>query len=939
MTFDDDNDNAESLTSAATAAVTASTYGQVIWAATLTVEEVIDGDETYVGFDSLYSQGSLEPSDFSYDSNNISVEWLYYGDALFLLRVGLPGYSGLGSGSFNLHLDDSAFLIRDPASKSDESFRFSNHGLTWIDGQEVEVRLTENREPKLTITGTTLVGQTLTATIDEPDGLPPSDQITYQWIRVDGNTESDISGETGSTYTLADADEGKFIKVRVGYTDNANFAESPTSRTVYIWDHEFNPRLNGQTLSWDPIGSASIPEGYDLSSYEVQRREIFNGLGRNNDTWCHISPQWCLFTAHWAGYTFKGWADLNLHSRVIEYDLRVRAVFKARNGEDRQYTNWSETLVHQYPERVGEAPANLWFELHNLTKAVDRDPPDDPLVINGVYVCFAWFEYFVEIGPKPDDEHEAACSTEYDEGLAEATAGTPAPPKPQPCGDCNAQVKIAWEKPATPSGETLTGYRLESRAVNPVGPYFGGFQDEAGPDYLGTQTHYWERTYLNLTERDEDDDVVVIETREFNPGHVLFLSNQSFEYRVVAVYASGKWSPWSEVLHVTPPPGCATHSGTCSGPNLDFDTLVAARNHDARGIWSDGETMWVADWDDEKLYAYDLFDKDRDAGKDIPLSGGNYPPASQGIWSDGETMWVVNRDPSELMLYAYNLTPGGSFGSRDSTKDITLPDENAAPNGLWSDGQTAWVLDTGDKKIYAYDLTPGSTFGDRDSGQDIALHSDNGNPRAIWSNGNTMWVTDSDDDKLYAYKLTPSANFGDRDPGKDIALKEENASPYGIWSNGKSIMWVSDAFADKIFAYRVPPSFFEKAVWSATMTVGSSAFNAFTFGWNSDTAGFIDDALTDADFVYANETYELLAISFNTDSGELSIIFDATNSGSISNAGVRSSMALHVDGTALFLGKAKYTLLGNGRPRLVWEDAGLNWSAGDTVQMEMGVSE
>ena len=210
----------------------------------------------------------------------------------------------------------------------------------------------------------------------------------------------------------------------------------------------------------------------------------------------------------------------------------------------------------------------------------------------------------------------------------------------------------------------------------------------------------------------------------------------------MAVYASGRWSPWSEVLHVTPPPGCATHSGTCSGPNQDFDTLVAAGNRDARGIWSDGETMWVADWDDEKLYAYDLFDKDRDAGKDIPLSGGNYPPASQGIWSDGETMWVVNRDPFELMLYAYNLTPGGSFGSRDSTKDITLPNENAAPNGLWSDGQTAWVLDTGDKKIYAYDLTPGSTFGDRDSGQDIALHSDNGNPRAIWSNGGTMWVTD-----------------------------------------------------------------------------------------------------------------------------------------------------------------------------------------------------
>ena len=60
-------------------------------------------------------------------------------------------------------------------------------------------------------------------------------------------------------------------------------------------------------------------------------------------------------------------------------------------------------------------------------------------------------------------------------------------------------------------------------------------------------------------------------------------------------------------------------------------------------------------------------------------------------------------------------------------------ESTARRHGCWT---------TGDKKIYAYDLTPGSTFGDRDSGQDIALDSDNGNPRAIWSNGGTMWVTD-----------------------------------------------------------------------------------------------------------------------------------------------------------------------------------------------------
>ena len=50
VTFDDDDDNAESLTSAATAAVTASTYGQVIWAATLTVEEETVAAGTFFGY-------------------------------------------------------------------------------------------------------------------------------------------------------------------------------------------------------------------------------------------------------------------------------------------------------------------------------------------------------------------------------------------------------------------------------------------------------------------------------------------------------------------------------------------------------------------------------------------------------------------------------------------------------------------------------------------------------------------------------------------------------------------------------------------------------------------------------------------------------------------------------------------------------------------------
>ena len=51
---------------------------------------------------------------------------------------------------------------------------------------------------------------------------------TYQWIRVDGNTRTNV-GANSATYQPVAADVGKRIMVRVSYTDRGNFANSVTS--------------------------------------------------------------------------------------------------------------------------------------------------------------------------------------------------------------------------------------------------------------------------------------------------------------------------------------------------------------------------------------------------------------------------------------------------------------------------------------------------------------------------------------------------------------------------------------------------------------------------------------------------------------------------------------------------------------------------------------
>ena len=84
----------------------------------------------------------------------------------------------------------------------------------------------------------------------------------------------------------------------------------------------------------------------------------------------------------------------------------------------------------------------------------------------------------------------------------------------------------------------------------------------------------------------------------------------------------------------------------------DFTGLATAGNRSPRGIWSNGTTMWVVDWN-KKIYAYSMSSKARDTSKEFTsLDSQNTKP--RGIWSNSTTMWVV--DYGRNKLYAYNLS-------------------------------------------------------------------------------------------------------------------------------------------------------------------------------------------------------------------------------------------------------------------------------------------
>ncbi len=96
------------------------------------------------------------------------------------------------------------------------------------------VKPAQSNEPAAglpTISGTAQVGETLTA---DTSGISDADGMTnavfrYQWTRWDGDTDEDIEGATDPTYEVSDEDEGKTIRLRVGFSDDRGNDEALTS--------------------------------------------------------------------------------------------------------------------------------------------------------------------------------------------------------------------------------------------------------------------------------------------------------------------------------------------------------------------------------------------------------------------------------------------------------------------------------------------------------------------------------------------------------------------------------------------------------------------------------------------------------------------------------------------------------------------------------------
>ena len=193
-------------------------------------------------------------------------------------------------------VNDLTLLVGDVAlalQGGDATFTWEDVDVDWEDGQTLTARIVRDWTSAVvalnspatglpTISGTAQAGETLTADVsgvNDEDGLN-NVSYSYQWVSNDGTTDTDIQDATDSTYTLADSDAGKTIKVRVSFTDDADHEETLTSAATGVVAAKPNspatgaPTISGtaqagETLTAD-VSGVNDEDGLNNVSYSYQ---------------------------------------------------------------------------------------------------------------------------------------------------------------------------------------------------------------------------------------------------------------------------------------------------------------------------------------------------------------------------------------------------------------------------------------------------------------------------------------------------------------------------------------------------------------------------------------------------------------------------------------------------------------------------------------------
>ena len=257
VSFTDDAANEETLTSTATEAVSFAVQQQI-------ANSPATGAPTISGTAQVGEALTTDTSGIADNDGLNNVSYSYQ----WIRNDGSSDadISGATSGTYTLMDVDEGKTIRVKVTFTDAAG--NEETLTSVATATVETAPNSPATGAPTISGTDQVGETLTADttgIADADGLSGA-TFSYQWVASDRSSDTDIADATDSTYTLVAADEGKTIKVRVSFTDDAGTDETLTSTETEAVSFAVQQQVANNPATGTPTISGTAQVGETLTA-------------------------------------------------------------------------------------------------------------------------------------------------------------------------------------------------------------------------------------------------------------------------------------------------------------------------------------------------------------------------------------------------------------------------------------------------------------------------------------------------------------------------------------------------------------------------------------------------------------------------------------------------------------------------------------------------
>ena len=341
------------------------------------------------------------------------------------------------------------------------------------------------------ITGTAQVGQSLYASLGsvaDADG-PSIIVASYQWIRVDGATETDITGATITPYTPVADDVGKQLKVRASFTDDLGNPESRTSAATQAVAAAGNnaPEFTEGTsttrsVAENTAGSRNIGTAIAATDADGGDTLRYTLGGTDMASFAIVSTSGQLRTSAALDYEMKS-----------SYAVTV-SVSDGNGGSDSISVTITVTDVNEQPGRpaapsVGAtANSDTSLDVSWTAPGLNGGPPitgynlqyrqgtsgsftNGPQNVSGTSAMItgltAGTSYQVQVralnGETPSDWSPAGTGS-----TSSATATAPGVPRTLTATAGDGEVVLTWTAPASDGGETITHYEHRHKAPSAV---------------------------------------------------------------------------------------------------------------------------------------------------------------------------------------------------------------------------------------------------------------------------------------------------------------------------------------------------------------------------------------------------------------------------------------------------------------------------------------